>query len=174
MDTRDTGRMIPAPESPDAAQVEMQPLDTIRYWLDAYTSPASGPHFMGHGMVVAMLREYLALRQTSADTTTRITAERDAALRDARRLRCAIDLPVLAYDAGDGVRIEAAKQRDGGVLWAIREASSTVLASDGLWEFEPQPSSRDADFLARCRYASPREALDVLAKARSAQERGNV
>ena len=109
--------MTPAPESPDAALVEMQPLDTIRYWLDAYTSPASGQHFMGHGMVVAMLREYLALRQTSATTITRITAERDAALRDAERLR----------EALEGMLMHVGKGREDGVEWVCEPIHSDEI-----------------------------------------------
>lgn len=56
-----------APAAP--AQVpanDMQPIDSIRYWLNAYSDPASGEHFMGHGVVVKMLREYLQLREAAA------------------------------------------------------------------------------------------------------------
>jgi hypothetical protein len=66
-------------------------------------------------------------------------------------------LPVCSYDAGDDVRIEAAQQRDGSVLWAIRRSRS-VLNKEGEWEYEPMPSSRDEEFFARCRYASATEA----------------
>jgi hypothetical protein len=72
-----------------------------------------------------------------------------------------LGLPVLAYDAGNDVQIQAAKQIDGSTLWAVRR-NGTVLAKDSSWEFEPMPSSRDDEFLARCRYATPREALDAL------------
>ena len=72
-----------------------------------------------------------------------------------------LGLPVAAYDAGNGVKIEAAKQMDGRVLWAIRHFGS-VMNLDGEWEFEPLPSSRDDEFIARCRHATPQEALDVL------------
>jgi len=45
---------------------QRQPIESIRYWLDAYRDPASGPHFMGHGRVVQMLAEYLAMREHEA------------------------------------------------------------------------------------------------------------
>lgn len=39
------------------------PIETVQYWAEAYADPASGEHFSGHGMVVQLLREYLALRK---------------------------------------------------------------------------------------------------------------
>jgi hypothetical protein len=47
----------------------MQPVETIEYWINAYSDPASGPHFQGHGKIVEMLREYLALRIRSLEAT---------------------------------------------------------------------------------------------------------
>ena len=44
------------------AAEKAQPLETIKYWADAYASKESCDHFQGHGMVVTMLREYYALR----------------------------------------------------------------------------------------------------------------
>ena len=52
--------------APKAEAGELQPVETIRYWLNAYSDPASGDHFMGHGMVVTLLREYLAMREAAA------------------------------------------------------------------------------------------------------------
>jgi hypothetical protein len=76
-----------------------------------------------------------------------------------------LGLAVAAYDAGENVRIEAALQRDGSTLWAVRRGGM-VLANDWEWEFEPMPSSRDDEFFARCRYATPQHALAVLQTAR--------
>lgn len=50
------------------------------------------------------------------------------------------------------VRIDLVKGYNGD-KYAVRRGSS-VLASDGEWEFEPLPSNRDDDFLKRCRFAS--------------------
>jgi len=81
-----------------------------------------------------------------------------------------LSLPVVAYDAGGEVRIEVAKQRDGTTLWVVRRGpSGSCLARDGQWEYEPLPSSRDAAFLARCRYSNAQEALDFLTRVRAHQ-----
>lgn len=40
----------------------LNPIETIRYWADAYANPASGDHFQGHGKVVELLREYADYR----------------------------------------------------------------------------------------------------------------
>jgi hypothetical protein len=43
-----------------------EPVETVLYWRDVYANPASGPHFMGHGMVVKLLTDYLQLRAALA------------------------------------------------------------------------------------------------------------
>lgn len=60
----------------------MQPIETIKYWADAYANPEGDEHFMGHGMVVTLLREYAALRTAlaqQAGTTGKLDQFRDAA-----------------------------------------------------------------------------------------------
>ena len=42
-----------------------------------------------------------------------------------------------------------------------------VLNREGKWEWEPQPSSRDEDFLARCRFASLEEAVKAYEDAKA-------
>lgn len=75
----------------------------------------------------------------------------------------AIPLEVLAYALpGDGV-IERCPQRDGGVKWAIRRSGS-CMNNEGEWEFEPMPSGRDDEFLARCRYESAEAAYAAWAQ----------
>ncbi|WP_240733887.1 hypothetical protein [Herbaspirillum huttiense] len=49
--------------------LQLTPLDGIQVWIDAYTNAANGPHFMGHGRIVQLLREYLALRKLLAQRT---------------------------------------------------------------------------------------------------------
>ena len=71
---------------------------------------------------------------------------------------------VTAYDAGQDVRIEAAKQMDGSTKWAIRSRGS-VMGITGEWEWEPLPSSRDDEFMMRCRFSTPAEALACLQRA---------
>ena len=62
----------------------------------------------------------------------------------------------------DAVYIEERRQRDGAQLWVIANQWRDVFNRDGEWEWEPQPSSREDDFIARTRYASPTEALAVF------------
>ena len=83
----------------------------------------------------------------------------------ALRLTEGLGLPVAAYDAGGEVRIEAAKQMDGRILWKVREHGN-VLAKTGEWEYEPMPSNRDDEYLARCRFDTPQEALACLRGAK--------
>jgi hypothetical protein len=41
------------------------------------------------------------------------------------------------------------------------------MNKDGDWEWEPMPSSRDDEFLSRCRFQSMQEAMECLAKSRA-------
>ncbi|USY23984.1 hypothetical protein NIZ92_11690 [Alcaligenes sp. 1735tsa3] len=62
----------------------MQPIETIEYWADAYSNPEGDEHFMGHGMVVTLLREYAALRAALAQQDAdKVDADRYRAWRDA-------------------------------------------------------------------------------------------
>jgi len=74
-----------------------------------------------------------------------------------------IELPVLRYDAGGGVTIDAVKRRDQPALWAVRWQGD-CLSCDGEWEWEPSPSNREDEWLARFRYATAADALDALRK----------
>lgn len=59
--------------------------------------------------------------------------------------------------------IEERIQADGTSLWSVSNGrSSDVLNKEGEWEYEPQPSSRDAGFLKRCRFSSVEEALTAF------------
>jgi hypothetical protein len=51
----------------------------------------------------------------------------------------------------DELRIVERLQRDGTVFYAVTRAG-WVANRDREWEFEVQPSSRDADFIARTRW----------------------
>lgn len=50
---------------------------------------------------------------------------------------------------GDGFR---------GTLWAVLDCGF-VLNKDGVWEYEPMPSSRDDEFLDRCRFDTFEDAV---------------
>ncbi|WP_198516553.1 hypothetical protein [Herbaspirillum huttiense] len=59
----------PIGDARPVVNLQLTPLDGIQVWIDAYTNAANGPHFMGHGRIVQLLREYLALRKLLAQRT---------------------------------------------------------------------------------------------------------
>ena len=66
-----------------------------------------------------------------------------------------------AYRVGDGInaiKIERVQQIDVPDLWAVRRHGD-VLNRSGEWEWEPMPSSRDDEFLVRCRFSTHTEAI---------------
>lgn len=128
MDTRDTGRMTPAPESPDAARDAGHP-ENCEHWCprcggegtievyenggpDARLVAECCPHCDGIGtlygaykaLAAQVQREHTKYLQVSGKlyfmepTITRLTAERDAALRDAERYRWLRGAPDVAGD----------------------------------------------------------------------------
>lgn len=68
------------------------------------------------------------------------------------------------------VTIEEAVQRDNTILYAVR-CGGWVANTDGELEYEPIPSSRDDDFIARCRFADWEQALRVGQKVADQQRR---
>lgn len=38
-----------------------EPIQTVKYWRDAYSNPQGDEHFMGHGMVVKIMEDQLAM-----------------------------------------------------------------------------------------------------------------
>jgi len=68
-----------------------------------------------------------------------------------------------------GVTVERCQQMKGPDLWAVR-CSGNVLSRTGEWEYEPQPSSRDAAFLDRCRFADLGYAIAIAKMAKGADE----
>ena len=79
-----------------------------------------------------------------------------------------LELPVLRYDAGGGVTIDAVNRRDPPALWAVRWQGD-CLSRDGEWEWEPSPSNRDDQGLARYRYATAADALAAVERWRAAK-----
>jgi len=59
----------PIGDARPVVNLQLTPLDGIQVWIDAYTNAANGLHFMGHGRIVQLLREYLALRKLLAQRT---------------------------------------------------------------------------------------------------------
>lgn len=75
----------------------------------------------------------------------------------------AIPLEVAAYMLPGDAKLERCRQRDGSYRWAIRRYGD-CMNSDGEWEYEPQPSSRDDSFMDRCRFNSAEDAYTVFSK----------
>lgn len=67
---------------------------------------------------------------------------------------------VCAYRLPCDAKIEEVQQRTGASLWAVRR-SGACLNNEGQWEYEPMPSSRDNDFLARCRWPTAESAYEA-------------
>lgn len=73
-----------------------------------------------------------------------------------------IEYEIRGYEDANGLapRIVMRRGREG-TKWAV-VWKYYAIAKDGSWEWEPIPSSRTEEFLKRCRFASPEEALAVL------------
>lgn len=61
-----------------------------------------------------------------------------------------------------GVWVEDTCNKNG-LTWAIKRAGF-CLNHEGMWEFEPIPSSRDEDFYKRCRWFSANAAIEFANK----------
>lgn len=67
-----------------------------------------------------------------------------------------VDSYELAYDGHSAKAVLSRReQRDGAALWGILDGGSFCLTAPGTWEWEPSPSNRDADYLARARRDLP-------------------
>jgi hypothetical protein len=68
------------------------------------------------------------------------------------------------------VYVTARKQRDGSKLWVV-ERLGLVLNSDCEFEYEPMPSSRTDDFIARTRF-SLEQALQLAERYLNNRQKG--
>lgn len=62
------------------------------------------------------------------------------------------------------IKVERVLKREGPATWAVR-LDGDCLNRQGEWEWEPMPSGRDEDFLARCRFDTAEEAIAAAAQA---------
>jgi hypothetical protein len=69
-------------------------------------------------------------------------------------------------DMQERVYVRKQPQRDGTIKWAV-EQIGMCLAKDGEWEHQPLPSSRDDEFLNRCRFDTLEQAFDAADAALS-------
>ena len=61
----------------------------------------------------------------------------------------------------ESIKIETAKQMDGTIKYAVRHMGA-CLTTKGEWEHEPMPSSRDDEFLSRCRFGTWEQAANTI------------
>jgi len=91
-------------------------------------------------------------------------AARQSAPED-RRAGVVIDayaIPVEDYRTE--IKIQRMRQIEGPALWKVAR-NGDCLNKSGEWEYEPMPSSRDDEFLARCRFDTAEEAIAAAMKA---------
>lgn len=132
--TRASGRAPTVTPAPTLRQ----PLDTIRYWINAYTVRKSGDHFLGHGMMVILAKEYLEMRE-KAQAFGEELERRKTALAEARRVAAALRMP---SDLNQDDRDYTANIIDKLAEWASgTEAPCPVSPQCGCAEAE-QPCSR--------------------------------
>jgi hypothetical protein len=78
-----------------------------------------------------------------------------------------VDAYALENGAMVQTTIQRARQIGGGDLWKVIRGSE-CLNHAGEWEYEPLPSSRDEEYLARCRFATADEAIAAVTAAQAA------
>jgi hypothetical protein len=61
----------------------------------------------------------------------------------------------------ESIKIETAKQMEGSIKYAVRHMGA-CLTTSGEWEHEPMPSSRDHEFLSRCRFDTWEQAANTI------------
>jgi hypothetical protein len=74
---------------------------------------------------------------------------------------------VESYSLPDAeIEIVRVKQRSGPDKWKAFHGGCYCLNKSGQWELEPMPSSRDDDFIDRCRFDTAQEAIDAARGAK--------
>lgn len=125
-----------------------------------------------------LIREVVRLSQAAGEAEGRLKASetagvvegwRDRALSAEAKLAQAVEAleNATAFDLGDDIVVESR----GKGTWAVKNFDS-VLNADGVWEWEPQPSSRGDEFIARTRFSRD-EAFD-RARSASAAAKGEA
>lgn len=65
-----------------------------------------------------------------------------------------------ATQFGNEIRVQRTRQIEGPALWKVVDGRGNCLNKSGEWEWEPMPSSRDAEFLSRCRFPTADAAIE--------------
>lgn len=104
------------------------------------------------------LREWLG--PASAELR-RLHAEVEALRANAARVG-GYFIPLNSTDPfADEVQVQRMRQMEGPPKWAAK-LNGRCLNKSGGWEWEPMPSSRDDEFLARCRFDTAAEAIAAV------------
>jgi len=67
-----------------------------------------------------------------------------------------------ATQFGDEIKVQRTRQIEGPALWKVVDGKGNCLNKSGEWEWEPMPSSRDDEFLSRCRFPTAAAAIDAV------------
>lgn len=81
--------------------------------------------------------------------------------------------PSVVVDPMHPITIETCRQRDGTILYAIRQAGA-VFTRNAKWEFEPIPSSRTDAFIQRARFNTWEEAANLIIKHFQSRPTGRI
>lgn len=71
-----------------------EPIETVKYWRDAYANPQGDKHFMGHGMVVKIMDDHLAMLSAAPPAPGR------EPLSDLQKQALAVYLPPFQFSHG--------------------------------------------------------------------------
>ena len=66
-----------------------------------------------------------------------------------------------ATQFGDEIKVQRTRQIEGPALWKVVDGKGNCLNKSGEWEWEPMPSSRDDEFLSRCRFPTADAAINA-------------
>jgi hypothetical protein len=69
------------------------------------------------------------------------------------------------------IRIERARRATGGDLWKVMR-DGDCLTRMGEWEWEPMPSSRDDEFISRCRFDDVESAVQAALAVQEERHEG--
>ncbi len=67
-----------------------------------------------------------------------------------------------ATQFGDEIKVQRTRQIEGPALWKVVDGKGNCLNKSGEWEWEPMPSSRDDEFLSRCRFPTADAAINAV------------
>lgn len=112
-----------------------------------------------HGVVLTAPSH---LNSTSTDKLASFATALAAVPGNGRAVVEAYAIP--AQQRRSQIRVERARRAAGGDLWKVMR-DGECLSKLGEWEWEPMPSSRDDEFLSRCRFEGVESAIQAALAA---------